>query len=212
MKRVLGILCGCIFAWLLTSWLLAPSGPEATTEAAPPLSLDGYMDEKLPEADESRKPEMKVDNSACYVCHGNLEEEPLVVRHGQEEIGCIKCHGESLDHRNDEDNVTPPDKMYGPRDIDRMCRECHETHDAPARSVLRRWKKRCPEKTDPRTIVCTDCHFRHKLSVRTVEWDKKTGEVLVRRELPAGAGPSPNNAQKAKKPANDRKTKKDSRD
>ncbi len=179
MKRFLTLLTVVAVA---ASWWWSGRGDErsGTAAAAPPLSLEGYLDEKLPEADHDR-PKLKVDNSACYVCHENLADEPLVVRHGQsdEKIGCVKCHGESLAHRNDEDNVTPPDKMYGLRDIDRMCRECHESHDVAARKVLLRWKQRCPEKTDPRRIVCTDCHFRHRLAVRTVRWDKKTGRLLT---------------------------------
>ncbi|HYW79846.1 MAG TPA: hypothetical protein VE890_09735, partial [Thermoguttaceae bacterium] len=40
----------------------------------PPLSLDGFLDEKLPEAT-ADAPKLKVDNSACYVCHGNYDTE-----------------------------------------------------------------------------------------------------------------------------------------
>ena len=149
--------------------------------AAPPLSLDGYMDEKLPEA-KSETSKLKVDNQACYVCHANYREESLATRHGREGIGCIDCHGESVDHRNDEDNITPPDKMYPLREIDRKCHECHDTHDASARRVILRWRTRCPEKTNTRDIVCTDCHFRHRLEARQVQWDKKTGKLLGKKD------------------------------
>ena len=64
---------------------------------------------------------INVDNSACYVCHANYESEGLVIEHGIEEIGCVDCHGESTDHRNDEDNVTPPDIMYPLGSIDEKC-------------------------------------------------------------------------------------------
>ncbi|OHB84395.1 MAG: hypothetical protein A2V98_17380 [Planctomycetes bacterium RBG_16_64_12] len=149
--------------------------------AAPPLSLDGYLDEKLPEAPK-KDAAVKVDNSACYVCHGNYEEEELVVSHGKEKTGCIDCHGESLAHRNDEDNVVPPDKMYALSDVNQMCAKCHDTHNAPARKVLERWRERCPAKTSAGEIVCTDCHYRHRLAFRTVWWDKKTGKLIVREE------------------------------
>lgn len=147
--------------------------------AAPPLSLEGLLDEKLPQAVEKEK--LKVDNSACYVCHGNLDGEELVVSHGKEGTGCIDCHGASVAHRNDEDNITPPDKMYALADVDRMCRECHDIHDAPARKVIQRWQERCPAKGNPKDIVCTDCHFHHRLPFRTVWWDKKTGKLIVRK-------------------------------
>lgn len=38
---------------------------------------------------------------------------------------------------------------------------------------------RCfPAKANPKDIVCTDCHFEHRLSCRTVVWDKKTGQLI----------------------------------
>jgi len=154
---------------------------ESRALAAPPLSLDGLLDEKLPEAPKMAA-KAKVDNSACYVCHGNYETEELVVSHAKEEVGCIDCHGKSSEHRDDEDNITPPDTMYAPGDIKKMCEKCHETHDAPARKVLERWQTRCPAKTNPDELLCTDCHYQHRLDFRTVWWNKKTGELIVRKE------------------------------
>jgi formate-dependent nitrite reductase cytochrome c552 subunit len=149
--------------------------------AAPPLKLSAeLLEEELPDA--TKKEELPVDNSACYVCHGNYEQESLVLTHGREDVSCVACHGESVDHRNDEDNITPPDTMYDLAAIDPKCKECHETHDAPAREVVRRWQERCPKKTDLKQIVCTDCHFDHRLPFRNVRWNKKTGELLPRKE------------------------------
>ncbi len=156
------------------------SGQEEQRKKAPPLSLDGLLDEKLPDAKDQQP--THADNESCYVCHANYKEEELVVRHGQGDIGCIDCHGASEAHRNDEDNVTPPDKMYAPGDIDDMCLNCHDTHDATAKDVLQRWQSRCSHKTDPNTLVCTDCHFHHRLAFRTVWWDKKTGQLVVREK------------------------------
>lgn len=146
----------------------------------PPLSLEGLLDEKLPEAPKEVI-KMKADNEACYVCHANYMEEALVVVHGLKGIGCVKCHGQSVDHRNDEDNVTPPDKMFTLEQVDRRCGKCHKEHDAPAQKVIARWLKRCPEKKNVDKIACTDCHFQHRLPFRTVEWNKETGELLIRK-------------------------------
>jgi len=33
------------------------------------------------------------DNSACFVCHDNYREEPLVDCHAVENVGCVDCHG-----------------------------------------------------------------------------------------------------------------------
>ncbi|HUT95145.1 MAG TPA: ammonia-forming cytochrome c nitrite reductase subunit c552 [Thermoguttaceae bacterium] len=157
------------------------SRDDARAVAAPPLSLDGLLDEKLPEAPKEKE-KLKVDNFACYVCHGNYDGEELVVSHGKEGTGCIDCHGKSYAHRNDEDNVTPPDKMYPLDAVDKMCADCHDEHIASARKVIERWQERCPEKADPKGIVCTDCHYQHRLQRRTVVWNKKTGEVILREK------------------------------
>ena len=120
------------------------------------------------------------DNSACFVCHGNFQEESMVTVHAKENIGCVKCHGASLAHRNDEDNVVAPEKMYAPPRIDNACRVCHEDHDAPARKVIAMFQARFPPNTDPKKVVCTDCHGEHRLRVRSVWWDKTTGKLLGR--------------------------------
>ncbi len=148
--------------------------------AAPPLSLEGYMDEKLPEAGK-KGDEILADNTACFVCHGNLEEEEMVVVHAREDVGCVDCHGPSNAHRDDEDNSTPPDVMFAPGDIGKKCAECHDDHNAPAREVIARWQARCPAKTNPEELVCTDCHGQHRLKFRTVWWDKKTRKLIVRK-------------------------------
>jgi hypothetical protein len=151
------------------------------SDGPPPLVIDRDAPLLLDEPDEKPKKETgpMADNTACYVCHANYEEEELVLIHAREEIGCIDCHGESFAHRDDEDNVTPPDTMYWPERIDPACQECHDSHDVSAREVLSRWKERCSEKTDPGKIVCTDCHGYHRLTRRTVRWNKKTGELIV---------------------------------
>jgi formate-dependent nitrite reductase cytochrome c552 subunit len=168
-------------------------GDRRRVAAAPPLSLKGYLDEKLSEAPKKESKPL-ADNSACYVCHGNYDGEELVLSHGKEDFGCVDCHGPSVDHRNDEANVTPPDLMYGLEDVDKLCRSCHSEHDAPAREIIERWRSRCPEKKNPNEIVCTDCHYQHRLSFRTVQWDKKTRKLITRKE-----------AQRVKRPVGDPK-------
>lgn len=122
------------------------------------------------------------DNTACYCCHTNYEEEEFVQYHAVADVGCIECHGQSFAHRNDEDNVTPPDVMFAPEKIAGNCAKCHDTHDAPAAEVITRWRERCPAKTDPKSLLCTDCHGEHRLKFRTVWWDKNTGKLIVRKE------------------------------
>jgi len=148
--------------------------------AAPPLSLDGYRDEKLPTGrhDSAGLTEF---NGGCYVCHGNYRTESLVLSHAKKMVGCIQCHGESLPHQVDEFHRTPPEKMYGRHNVDKMCGECHKQHSAPAAKVIERWQQRSAAKANPKEIVCTDCHFEHRLSSRTVLWDKKTGKLVIQK-------------------------------
>jgi hypothetical protein len=122
----------------------------------------------------------RADNSACFCCHGNYQDEPLVAVHAIEKIGCNECHGDSFAHRGDEGNVTPPDKMYWPERIGPMCRQCHETHNAPPQKVIARWRECCAAIGRPDEIVCTDCHGQHRLPSRTVVWDKRTGKLAGR--------------------------------
>lgn len=160
-----------------------------TFAAAPPLSLDGLRDEKLPAAPAKPQAELKA-NDPCYVCHGNMKEDKLVFAHAAGKVSCIDCHGPSVAHRNDEDNITPPDKMFARDQIDSMCSECHGEHDVPARDVIRRLQERKLASTKSGEIACTSCHFEHRLAHRVVEWDKKTRKLLS-RETPAKTGGGP---------------------
>jgi len=153
-----------------------PDGP-------PPLVVDKntpLLLEDPPEVDPLAVPLGPVaDNMACFVCHTNYEEEEFADAHAKANVGCMECHGKSLAHRNDEDNITPPDTMFPPEKIQANCEKCHEEHDVPAVDVIARWQERCPTKTEPQEIGCMDCHGYHRLTRRTVRWNKLTGELLV---------------------------------
>ena len=161
----------------------------AEQEGPPPLVVDTARPLLL---DEPPPPEPfdpfaipagpKADNRACYACHANYENEPLVDAHAEANVGCVKCHGPSPAHRNDESNITPPDEMFGPGTMKKLCAQCHEDHDVPAANVIARWQETCPVKTNPEEIVCTDCHGQHRLKFRTVWWDKETRELVIRKE------------------------------
>ncbi|HUV14352.1 MAG TPA: cytochrome c3 family protein, partial [Acidobacteriota bacterium] len=94
------------------------------------------------------------DNYYCYVCHANFEyEDPLVEVHMEADVGCAECHGPSLAHRSDEDNVTPPDIIYRRPQVDSTCVKCHDRHE----------EKEAPgDRTLPVDRICTDCHGDHR--------------------------------------------------
>ena len=98
----------------------------------------------------------------CYVCHTTFVQEELALVHLKAKVGCIKCHGLSDKHANDENvGATKPDITFKRPQIDHGCVECHEGHDAPAQKVVARLIERhLPPQTPP---VCTECHGMHKI-------------------------------------------------
>jgi len=149
--------------------------PALKVDRSAPLLLDEPAEKKV--ATKGKGP--KADNHACHVCHTNYQEEWLAVTHADNNVGCVKCHGESIAHRNDENNITPPDTMYPASGIESACVECHETHNVPARKILARFTERRLDTKSPDQIICTDCHGTHRLNNRSVRWDKKTGKLLT---------------------------------
>jgi hypothetical protein len=102
------------------------------------------------------------ENAACYVCHMTFVQEELSKVHVADKVTCIKCHGLSAAHANDENvGATPPDVTFERNQVDAMCVECHKDHDVPLREVLVRFLvRKLSRKTRP---VCTDCHGFHKI-------------------------------------------------
>jgi hypothetical protein len=115
------------------------------------------------------------DNSFCFVCHVNYREEKLAVRHARNNVGCTKCHGGSGDHCDDEDNVTPPNVMYTREKVAPECMKCHP------KAKLQGTEGHKPYFQDDaaKKKACTECHGEHRLGLRTVRWDKNTGELLA---------------------------------
>ncbi len=160
----------------------------------PALQVDRKTAPRLEEVPEKPSapqgtPKKRADNSACYVCHGNYDGETLETVHAEANVGCVQCHGESLGHRNDEAHRTPPEIMYPAEKIEAACQTCHDTHDVSAKKVLARWRQKCPTKTDPDQLVCTDCHGEHRLPRREVVWDKRTGKLQpLKNSSSSGSG------------------------
>lgn len=170
--------------WLLGIVVVAAFWTLAAEQgaSAPPLSklkVDRSAPLLLDDAPQSAPaPKTGADNEACFCCHTNYREEQFAGYHAKGDIGCVDCHGQSHAHRNDEQNTTPPEVMYPTEAIEACCQKCHDTHDAPAAKVIATWQERCPGKTDPAELLCTDCHGDHRLKLRIVQWDKKTGKLL----------------------------------
>jgi hypothetical protein len=118
------------------------------------------------------------ENAACFVCHANYAEEPVVRSHAAANVACAHCHGKSHPHCNDENHRTPPDKMFSADEIRSFCGKCHPTHDVPAEKLSERRIQRGLNVNNDQALVCTDCHGDHRLTRRSVRWDKKTGRLI----------------------------------
>ena len=145
----------------------ADSGGGKSSKPAPSHApaADEPSDEQEPAGDEGEPAEIDPlgPNAACYVCHTTFVHEELSKQHLVEQIGCIKCHGLSDKHANDENiGATPPDVTYKRGQIDAACTiECHEEHDVPAKDVLARFlERKLPHSPPP---VCTECHGTHRI-------------------------------------------------
>ena len=180
--------------------------PPLVVDTSAPLLLDEPIEEE--ESFAIATTQAATENTACFVCHANYMTEFLANRHAKADIGCVNCHGQSSAHRNDENNITPPETMYSADKIDSFCQDCHEAHDIPPKKIIAhwlkhkadktdlscqgchedddvppekvvaRWTQRGLDKSDPNEIVCTDCHGDHRMNIRTVIWDKRSGKLL----------------------------------
>ena len=112
----------------------------------------------------------QADNSLCYVCHLSLQKEELTARHQAQGIGCTDCHGTSSEHMHDEMLMTKADRLFGRREVNAMCVECHDQphEDKPQefKVFLEKWRGR--DRPNGRVItddsICTDCHGVHVLA------------------------------------------------
>jgi sugar phosphate isomerase/epimerase len=114
------------------------------------------------------------DNSYCYVCHANYEDEKLTKGHQVAGIGCDKCHGASIKHSGDEDGLTPPDKMFPTAEVNPFCMSCHPKADLAKGDAHKEWLAGLePDET------CSDCHNKtHRMAVRTRVWDRVTRKLV----------------------------------
>ena len=127
-------------------------------------------------------------NIGCIHCHGestvhrNDENNttPPEIMYPAEKIDafCQGCHSTAHD--------IPPKTIitrwlkHSEEEPNASCTGCHKEDDVPPAKVVARWKERGLDKAknDPDEIICTDCHGEHRMEVRTVIWDKKSGKLL----------------------------------
>jgi len=111
-----------------------------------------------------------VDNSRCYVCHLNLEEEELVRTHAYGSVTCERCHGSSDDHCGAENHDIAPDIIFAKEKIPAACWQCH--------LAVKPGDDFRPANPADAKKGCLECHFQHRLANREREWDKATRRLI----------------------------------
>lgn len=156
-------------------WRMVDGPKQAQCEPAAEKPLaEKPASEKTPAA-QAKVAVEPADNSYCFACHANYEDEKLAKKHQIAGVGCEKCHGASIKHSGDEDNLIPPDKMFAKSEINRYCMTCHEEAKLRKSSDHKEWMQ---ELAGDET--CNECHGKgHRLKVRTRHWDKRTGKLLA---------------------------------
>jgi 3-keto-disaccharide hydrolase/cytochrome c3-like protein len=107
------------------------------------------------------------NNSLCLVCHLDLASETIAELHRASGVGCTDCHGPTTDHMHDEMLMTKPDLLFGRREVEPFCRDCHEEHADPdaVETFRTEWlgKSRENGRTITANAICTDCHGTHNI-------------------------------------------------
>jgi hypothetical protein len=168
-----------LLAGLVALLIAAGADPGRTAGAAGPAPSKAPAKAAAPSKAEAAQPQIDPmsANAACYVCHMTFIHEELSRVHLKEKVDCIKCHGISAKHANDENvGATKPDKLFKHDQVDKMCAECHDEHDAPARAVVARFLQR---KLTDKTTACTDCHGTHKI-------ERAAGQGQIANEKASG--------------------------
>ena len=153
-----GVIVGCTPLIYLCSCSLSPTGT-----ALPDANVSTQFDETNPLG----------ANAACYVCHMTFVKEELSKTHLRAEITCVRCHGLSAGHANDEDiGATPPDVSFKRDQVDAMCLKCHESHDIGPEEVV----------AGESPSVCTDCHGTHKIKTSYLRMGNTTHVSVWQKE------------------------------
>ena len=161
------------------------SEPAARTDDSPPGAADRQATENTPGMQAAATtsaprrqtqnpvgsglydPGDETDNSACLVCHIDLQDEQIAAKHLEAGIVCAACHGPSEPHRSDELNVITPDVTFGRSEIEVFCKACHPVHKTSEGydAFVKQWygKRRPNGRMVLENSVCTDCHGNHAI-------------------------------------------------
>jgi len=78
--------------------------------------------------EQTKEPAKADGNALCYTCHLGLQHEPITAQHVVKGVTCMSCHGPSVEHMQDEMQVTKPDRLFGRGEVNDMCSEIGRAH------------------------------------------------------------------------------------
>ena len=98
-------------------------------------------------------------NARCTECHLDFLDEGLTVAHQGAGVTCVRCHGHSQPHIDDEVRETKPDATFRGQAMAVFCLTCHEPAGHAAIAAHAANLRGEPAKRK----ACTQCHGEHKL-------------------------------------------------
>jgi hypothetical protein len=142
--------------------LLIVPRPGPAAETGPPPKKQAQ--EKAKQAARAAKA-----NDRCYECHIDFKGEDLVADHEKAGVTCVRCHGHSQPHIDDEVRATPADVTFRKKAMRVFCLTCHD----PA--TYRKGTMHAVEDAKPsdaKRRTCAQCHGDHVI-VRLEEEEGK---------------------------------------
>ncbi|MFP4056059.1 MAG: cytochrome c3 family protein [Candidatus Brocadiia bacterium] len=137
----------------------AAIGPAALVAAALVLAACRPAGEAQPPP-EARAARAAKANYRCYECHIDFKGEELTTVHQRAGVTCVRCHGHSQPHIDDEVRATPADAVFRGKAMRVFCLTCHEPSDhgeVPAHAA------EAMEAEPSKRRSCTECHGDHEL-------------------------------------------------
>ena len=98
-------------------------------------------------------------NKRCTECHLDFIDEALTLTHQEAGVACVRCHGDSQAHREDEVRATKADVTFRGSAMQVCCLTCHDPARHGALAAHATDAARQPSKRR----ACTQCHGEHKL-------------------------------------------------
>ncbi len=91
-RRIL--LLTCVAAGIAAGWAAWAGDGDIPKPALPRLKVNKSAAPRLSDAPKKEVPKPgdkpHADNTACFVCHGNYQDEPLAQWHAKANVGCAK--------------------------------------------------------------------------------------------------------------------------